>query len=172
MADHYKWKQGKVNEEYARRYQTYLARLHHLTMLKGSALEGAQLISLTRRHGFAHAVRRGVLRVKTPFVVIAQHDRTVIRPVRCPAPRRPSAIAQRFEAIAAPCSTSSRHSLHVPGACSHVQWRRYPTSLRLLVSTQLHQRAYRLHLHTERHRVLREGDDGLGSVTRHENTPD
>lgn len=95
MADHYKWKKGKVNEEYARRYQTYLARLHHLTTLKGSALEGAQLISLTRRHGFAHAVRRGVLRVRTPFVVIAQHDRTVIRPVRASAyPTLAPAIAQ------------------------------------------------------------------------------
>jgi hypothetical protein len=37
MADSYKWKQGKVNEEYARRYQTYLARLHHLTTLKVSS---------------------------------------------------------------------------------------------------------------------------------------
>jgi hypothetical protein len=97
MADHYKWKQGKVNEEYARHYQTYLARLHHLTTLKGSALEGAQLISLTRRHGFAHAVRRGVLRVRTPFVVIAQHDRTVIRPVRASAcPTSARTIAGKF----------------------------------------------------------------------------
>ena len=47
------------------------APLHH----------GAELIHLDERHGFAHALRRGLMHVRTPHVLVAQHDRSFVRNV-------------------------------------------------------------------------------------------
>ena len=70
-----KFRAGVVTAEDDAGYRHYLERVHHLTRTPGSSLHGAELIALDERHGFAHALRRGLMRVSTPFVLVAQHDR-------------------------------------------------------------------------------------------------
>ena len=74
-----KFRAGVVSAEDEERYRHYLHRIHHLTKTSGSSLHGAELIALDERHGFAHALRRGLMRVATPFVLVAQHDRSFVR---------------------------------------------------------------------------------------------
>ncbi len=77
-----KFRAGVCTAEDEARYRRYLSRVHHLTTsarCTHSALHGATLLALDERHGFAHALRRGLMRVATPFVLVAQHDRSFVR---------------------------------------------------------------------------------------------
>lgn len=76
-----KFRSGKVTGEGLVRYEQYLSRLVHLTNDPTSSLFGAELLRLDTRHGFGHALKRGMMRVLTPYVLVAQHDRTFTRPV-------------------------------------------------------------------------------------------
>ena len=73
---------GVVTRDAEAKYRHYLRRVKRLTLTKSSVLYGARLLILTERHGFAHALRRGICRaVRTPFVLVAQHDRSFVRAV-------------------------------------------------------------------------------------------
>jgi len=76
-----KFRAGVVTREAEEKYKMYLRRVKILTETESSVLYGALLLRLDQRHGFAHALRRGLLRVKTPFVLVAQHDRSFVRRV-------------------------------------------------------------------------------------------
>ena len=73
-----KFRSGICTPEAMSNYRHYLSRLEALTKTEGSPLRGAELLALDERHGFAHALRRGLMRVATPFVLVAQHDRSFV----------------------------------------------------------------------------------------------
>ena len=76
------WKKGQVSLEVAAAYGTYLDRLAALSVPGASPLwDCVQLVVLAVRHGCAHALRRSLALVETPFVLSAQHDRPFLRPV-------------------------------------------------------------------------------------------
>jgi hypothetical protein len=81
IKDQSKFRSGMVTTEADAAYRHYLHRLSHLIRTPGSSLHGAALISLQERHGFAHALRRGLMRVTTPYILVAQHDRSFRRTV-------------------------------------------------------------------------------------------
>ena len=74
-ASKYAWKSGQVTQDKADVYARYLARVQHLCTAPGSALHGAQLVALQEHHGCAHALRRGLARTATRYVLSIQHDR-------------------------------------------------------------------------------------------------
>ena len=74
-----KFRSGVVTADAEAAYRRYLHRVRALTRNPESSLYGAQLMALDERHGFAHALRRGLMRVETPFVLVAQHDRSFVR---------------------------------------------------------------------------------------------
>ena len=76
-----KFRSGMVTKDAEINYRRYLKRIEVLINKKGSALYDATLLVLEQRHGFAHALRRGMVRVKTPFVLVAQHDRSFVKAV-------------------------------------------------------------------------------------------
>ena len=77
-----KFRSGVVTRDAEAKYRHYLRRVKRLTLTKSSVLYGARLLILTERHGFAHALRRGICRaVATPFALVAQHDRSFVRAV-------------------------------------------------------------------------------------------
>eukprot|EP00039_Didymoeca_costata_P021791 m.345441 g.345441 ORF g.345441 m.345441 type:complete len:350 (-) comp26431_c0_seq1:15-1064(-) len=78
---HSKYRSGVVTEEAYQKYRHYLHRLMYLTKSKKSVLFNAELLVLDERHGFGHALRRGIMRVVTPLVLVAQHDRSFVRSV-------------------------------------------------------------------------------------------
>lgn len=75
-----KFRSGVVTADAEAAYRRYLHRVRALTLNPESCLHGADLMALDERHGFAHALRRGLMRVETPFVLVAQHDRSFVRP--------------------------------------------------------------------------------------------
>jgi hypothetical protein len=66
-------KSGAVTPQLADGYARYLARVECLTRTRGSPLAGAELLALRHRHGCCHALRRGLARVTTPYVLVVQH---------------------------------------------------------------------------------------------------
>ena len=74
-----KFRSGQVDEDGAARYEAYLDRLAWLARDETGPLRGAEILRLEERHGFGHALKRGVMRVTTPYVLIAQHDRVFTR---------------------------------------------------------------------------------------------
>jgi hypothetical protein len=66
-------KSGAVTAAVADGYARYLARVECLTRTRGSPLHGAELLALQLRHGCCHALRRGLARVTTPYVMVVQH---------------------------------------------------------------------------------------------------
>jgi len=76
-----RYKSGQVTEEARQLYAHYQSRLRHLCApSSGSSLAGCELLILEKHHGFSHAVKRGLMRVTTPYVLIGQHDRAFSRP--------------------------------------------------------------------------------------------
>ena len=126
-----KFRAGVVTREAEGKYRHYLRRVERLTRTKTSVLYGARLLILHERHGFAHALRRGICRaVSTPFVLVAQHDRSFVRAAdlaavvdamaaanaKAPLSRavgsEPSA-AFRLNYVGFPTSTTVTHARHV-----------------------------------------------------------
>jgi hypothetical protein len=67
------WKAGKVNAEGAANYALYLKNLEAL-VLEGKLGPSTLLVILEGRHGQALAVKAGLDYVKTPYVLVHQHD--------------------------------------------------------------------------------------------------
>ena len=76
-----KFRNGVVSEHDVEKYEQYINRLAFLTKQPSSCLFGAKLLVLENRHGFAYALWRGIMRVTTEYVLVAQHDRDFRRPV-------------------------------------------------------------------------------------------
>jgi len=76
------FRQAKVTREDAERYARYLNRLEVLCArardleLDDSPFRNASMLVLREHHGFPYALRRGLQLVKTPLVMVLQHDRS------------------------------------------------------------------------------------------------
>ena len=125
-----KFRSGIVTRDAEKKYRHYLRRVKRLTLTQSSVLHGARLLVLDQRHGFAHALRRGICRaVKTPFVLVAQHDRSFVRAADLAAvvdamcvaneasPLSPLLDSQteafRLNYVGFPTSTTATHARHV-----------------------------------------------------------
>ena len=84
LRERYAWKQGNVTAVEADAYARYLASVQRLSKTPGTPLHGAQLLQLLEHHGCGHALRRGLARVSTPYVLVVQHDRPLCCPVHLP----------------------------------------------------------------------------------------
>ena len=73
LRDRLRVKRGVVTPDVAAAYERYAARVELLTRTPGSALEGAHVLRLAEHHGCAHALRRGLARTHTPYVLVVQH---------------------------------------------------------------------------------------------------
>ena len=87
VRDKSKFRSGRVTQDAFDRYKQYKHALS-LSLANGgrpnTIYEGAkyELIELQERHGFGFAVRKAMFHhVKTPMVLVVQHDRTLMRPV-------------------------------------------------------------------------------------------
>ena len=130
-----KFRSGVVTADAEAAYRRYLHRVRALTRNPESCLHGADLMALDERHGFAHALRRGLMRVETPFVLVAQHDRSFVRPtdvrgvVR--AMRAQNAEAVETEARLAANGTDGTSSVGIEPTTSGSRGATSPTSRRV-----------------------------------------
>ena len=79
LRDRLRVKRGAVTPDVAAAYERYAARVELLTRTPGSALEGAHVLRLAEHHGCAHALRRGLTRTRTPYVLVVQHGASLLR---------------------------------------------------------------------------------------------
>jgi len=75
-----KYRSGIMPKDRALAYEEYLGRLDKLASQEGSLLFGAELLFLSDHHGFSLALRHGINRVRTPYVIVVQHDRSFMQP--------------------------------------------------------------------------------------------
>lgn len=71
---------GRVSHEAASKYESYVSALESLSAKQGHPLEGALILRMDRRRGFALALREAIQLVKTPYVMVVQHDRLALKP--------------------------------------------------------------------------------------------
>ena len=75
---------GKIIQDEAKTYQAYIENVQKLAEEgaedQGSVWQNTEVLALKERHGFGGAVWVGcVEKVKTPYVLVVQHDRLFIR---------------------------------------------------------------------------------------------
>ena len=130
-----KFRSGVVTADAEAAYRRYLHRVRALTRNPESCLHGADLMALDERHGFAHALRRGLMRVETPFVLVAQHDRSFVRPTDVRevvlAMRARNAEAVEMEARLAANGTDGTSSVGIEPTTSGSGGATSPTSRRV-----------------------------------------
>ena len=120
-----KFRSGIVTRDAERKYRHYLRRVKRLTLTPSSVLHGAHLMVLEQRHGFAHALRRGICRaVRTPFVLVAQHDRSFVRAADLAAVVDAMAAANAL----APLSRNTPGYAKKDGASFRLNYVGFPTS--------------------------------------------
>ena len=74
-----KFRSGQVDEDGAARYEAYLDRLAWLARDETGPLRGAEILRLEERHGFGHALKRGVMRVTTCLLYTSPSPRDRVR---------------------------------------------------------------------------------------------
>ena len=104
---------GVIEPEEEARYAEYRARLAILARTPGSVVCGAELLCLPCKHGFPMALRRGLQHVRTPFVLVVQHDRTFVRPTNVRPVLRAMTTDPRLRYVGFPTSTTLNHARHV-----------------------------------------------------------
>jgi len=68
-----KYRSGQVTEAGAAAYEAFVAKLR--------ALKLGRLVRCEERQGFGFALKRALTHVRTPYVVVVQHDRNFVRAV-------------------------------------------------------------------------------------------
>ena len=76
-----KFRSGICTPEAMSNYRHYLSRLEALTKTEGSPLRAAEALLALDSARLRARLRQGLMRVATPFVLVAQHDRSFVRPV-------------------------------------------------------------------------------------------
>jgi len=125
-----KFRSGVVTEEMRIKYEVYLQRLMYLTRHPGP-LFGAELLRLQERHGFGHALKRGMMRVLTPYVLVCQHDRSFRRevPMRDVVKIMDDSFARNPEEIGYigfPTKSTLNHDVHIDNYKLRVERRKIP----------------------------------------------
>ena len=105
------YRKGCLTDETARRYEEYIKRLVSLAHEEIEPVgRNAKVLVMPERRGFGYALKAGLHFVKTPYVIVVQHDRMFSRLVNIPAvlesmrrfPEKlkyvhfPTSISQRF----------------------------------------------------------------------------
>eukprot|EP00927_Polykrikos_kofoidii_P009440 TRINITY_DN13935_c0_g1_i1.p1 TRINITY_DN13935_c0_g1~~TRINITY_DN13935_c0_g1_i1.p1 ORF type:complete len:387 (+),score=62.23 TRINITY_DN13935_c0_g1_i1:36-1163(+) len=105
-----KYRAGIVDAKSAANYEEYKARLRE----KAASSSTMEVFELDSRHGFGFAVRAALPLVRTPYVFVMQHDRSIMRPANI---RRLVAAMERDPArlkyIGLPTATTLGHKSHV-----------------------------------------------------------
>mmetsp|Transcript_8558 Transcript_8558/g.18982 ORF Transcript_8558/g.18982 Transcript_8558/m.18982 type:complete len:759 (+) Transcript_8558:46-2322(+) len=107
-----KYRSGIVDAESAKNYEAYKAVLRK--RMAGTTAPAIRLLELESRHGFGFAVREALRLVRTPYVLVMQHDRPFTR--RADIPRLLAAMEaapSRFKYVGLPTSTTHGHQYHV-----------------------------------------------------------
>lgn len=76
-----KFKEGIVDAASAANYELYKGALRRRQRSETANEPALQLLELEARHGFGHAVRAALELVKTPYLMVVQHDRPFTRAV-------------------------------------------------------------------------------------------
>ena len=66
-----KYRSGQVTEEGGKAYEEFLQRLKKLNL--------GEIARCSERQGFGFALRNALTRVRTPYVIVVQHDRNFVR---------------------------------------------------------------------------------------------
>ena len=70
-----KFRSGEITIDRATAYEDYKKTLRELSLTAGSILAGSTVLELQERNGFGYALREGIARITTPYVLVVQHDR-------------------------------------------------------------------------------------------------
>jgi hypothetical protein len=73
------WKSGKITENQGTHYQSYIEACHGLAERGAPGFRNTQVLELPDRHGFAFAVQAALDHVRTPYVMVIQHDHSFAR---------------------------------------------------------------------------------------------
>jgi hypothetical protein len=80
--EHWQLKRGVVTPALAKQYVDFRKRLSYASVhMPSSVMYGTDVMCLRDHHGCAHALRRALERVTTPYVLPVQHDRPFMGPV-------------------------------------------------------------------------------------------
>lgn len=107
-----RYRSGIVDPVSAQNYESYVAKLK--TKAVDSKTSNMKVLELESRHGFGFAVRAALEHVKTPYVLVMQHDRPFTR--RCDLPRVVQAMdsnPSELKYVGVPTSTTVGHQYHV-----------------------------------------------------------
>lgn len=74
------WKSGKFNAKDVDRYYTYLDRVEGSCRAGHHPYHFTELVRAPKFRGFALALKMGLERCTTPYAVVFQHDRIILRP--------------------------------------------------------------------------------------------
>ena len=106
VKDQPKYRSGQVTAEGGAKYEAYLERLR--------ALAFGRMVRCVERQGFGFALKHALTFVKTPYVIVVQHDRNFVRRVDV------AAVVRCLEAndaavkyIGLPTSTTLNYQRHV-----------------------------------------------------------
>ena len=66
-----KYRSGQVTEEGGLAYEEFLTRLKKLNL--------GEIVRCSERQGFGFALKNALTRVRTPYVIVVQHDRNFVR---------------------------------------------------------------------------------------------
>lgn len=108
------YRQGIADAESAMKYDAYKDVLRSRAVAAHGDAPSVQVLELDSRHGFGFAVRAALPLVKTPYILVMQHDRVVMREVDIP---RVLAAMEgdptRLKYVGLPTSTTIVHREHV-----------------------------------------------------------
>ena len=76
-----RFKRGLIDAATAAQYEAHKHALLEAARTPGSPLEGAELLEQHSHCGFALGVHRGLRAAQTDYVLVAQHDRPLLRDV-------------------------------------------------------------------------------------------
>ncbi|CAK0895024.1 unnamed protein product [Prorocentrum cordatum] len=109
-----RYRSGIVDAASAANYEAYKACLRGRERPAEGAVGGLRVLELDSRHGFGFAVKAALELVRTPYVIVLQHDRPFIR--RADIPRVVAAMEadpQRLKYMGMPTGTTLGHAYHV-----------------------------------------------------------
>eukprot|EP00930_Biecheleria_cincta_P075221 TRINITY_DN62391_c0_g1_i1.p1 TRINITY_DN62391_c0_g1~~TRINITY_DN62391_c0_g1_i1.p1 ORF type:complete len:675 (-),score=71.09 TRINITY_DN62391_c0_g1_i1:56-2080(-) len=107
-----KFRSGIVDPTSATNYETYKETLRARATV--NRIPAVHVLELDSRHGFGFAVRAALELVRTPYVIVVQHDRPFTRPCNIPRlVRAMEAAPDRFKYVGLPTSTTCGHKYHV-----------------------------------------------------------
>jgi len=88
--DRSRWKRGMISRSEACAYEAHKRAIRYLCASRTAPYNNAELVEQPCHRGFALGVCRALRSVRTPFVLVVQHDRPMMRAVSPPSYLTPS----------------------------------------------------------------------------------